>query len=103
MNLKQLSNEDLILNTKKSVEIETLATTNVVRHFVEIVKRELHLAKGFSSMLLMAVEEFGYDTSSALRRTHAGGISTRSSDRFRKDRSINGLVPVHAFTISLFT
>jgi hypothetical protein len=71
MILNQLSDEDLLSNTHGAVHLETEATTNVVRHFKEIYVRDLYLARGFSSMYLMAVEEFGYDSSSALRRTHA--------------------------------
>jgi hypothetical protein len=71
MILNQLSDDELFSNTHGAVHFETEATTNVVRHFKEIYVRDLYLARGFSSMYLMAVEEFGYDSSSALRRTHA--------------------------------
>jgi hypothetical protein len=71
MDLTRQSNEELISNTHGAIKNETEATINVVRHFKEIYERDLYLARGFSTMYLMAVEEFGYDSSSALRRTHA--------------------------------
>jgi 5-methylcytosine-specific restriction endonuclease McrA len=71
MILNHLTDEELVFKTHGAVRLETEATTNVVRHFTEIYVRDLYLARGFSSMYLMAVEEFGYDSSSALRRTHA--------------------------------
>jgi hypothetical protein len=71
MNFKTLSDETLILSTKKAVHFETTATTNVVRHFKEIFDRDLYLKRGYSSMYLMARDEFGYDNSSAIRRTNA--------------------------------
>lgn len=43
--------------TSDSIRVEITSTTNVVRHLVEICRRDLHLARGYSS--------------SALRRTHA--------------------------------
>jgi hypothetical protein len=71
MILNHLTDEELVSKTHGAVRLETEAATNVVRHFTEIYVRDLYLARGFSSMYLMAVEEFGYDSSSALRRTHA--------------------------------
>jgi hypothetical protein len=71
MILSQLSDDQLISNTHGAIKIETEATTNVVRHFYEIYSRDLYLARSYSSMYLMAMDEFGYDSSSALRRTHA--------------------------------
>jgi hypothetical protein len=70
-----VSDEKLISNTRSAIEVETRATTNVVRHFVEIYKRELFLARGYNSMFLMAREEFGYDKASAQRRVNAMELS----------------------------
>ncbi|RYZ69249.1 MAG: HNH endonuclease, partial [Proteobacteria bacterium] len=71
MMLKNISNAALVSQTRKAVAVETQATTNVVRHFIEIKKRDLHLERGYSSMFLMAVKEFGYDKASAQRRVSA--------------------------------
>lgn len=75
MNLKSLSDEALIASAQQTIRIETTATTNVVRHFREIFDRDLYLARGYGSMWMMAVKEFGYDRSSAQRRVNAMELS----------------------------
>lgn len=75
MGIENLSNAELLVHTKNAVHQEITATTNVVRHFREIHDRELYLELGYSSMYLMAVKEFGYDNSSAIRRTNALELS----------------------------
>lgn len=59
MNLKSLSDKELVASTQQTIQIETVATTNVVRHFREIFLRDPFLARGYGSMWLMAVKEFG--------------------------------------------
>ena len=75
MNFKSFSDSQLVASTSQSVKIETKATTNVVRHFREIFDRKLHLKRGYSSMFVMAVKEFGYDKASAQRRVKAMALS----------------------------
>jgi hypothetical protein len=75
LNLKALSDEGLMSSTRNTIRVENTATTNVVRHFREIFDRDLYLARGYGSMWLMAVSEFGYDKSSAQRRVNAMELS----------------------------
>jgi hypothetical protein len=71
MNLKQLSNEDLISKTEKAVRIEREATTHVVRLFQEISERKLFLERGFPSLYEMVTKQFGYCAGSAMRRINS--------------------------------
>lgn len=80
MNFRNLTNSRLIESTHGAISIESAALTNVVRHFKEISDRQLYLARGYSSMFTMAMEEFGYDSSSALRRTHAVTLAGQVPD-----------------------
>lgn len=69
--LESLTQAELVTSTRKAVAIETVATTNIVRHFVEIYKRRTFAILSYSSMLRFAVEELGYDKASGQRRVNA--------------------------------
>ena len=84
MNLKALSDHQLLINTKGAIDIETTAVTNVVRHFVEIYRRDLFLKRGFSSMFALATKEFGYDKASAQRRVNAMELALAQPDILEK-------------------
>lgn len=71
MNLKTLSNDQLIRETQRVIKIESSATVAVIRRFREIYERELFLAEGYSSLFQMATELFGYENASAQRRINA--------------------------------
>jgi hypothetical protein len=75
--IKILSDVELRASSKLAVKNEITATTNVVRHFCEIYRRELYLSLGFSSMFSFAVNEYGYDKASAHRRTSAMALALR--------------------------
>lgn len=75
MSFKSVSDLELVPQTKRAIEDETKATTNVVRHFIEIERRGLHLARGFSSMFLMATQEFKYGKAAAQRRVNAMALA----------------------------
>ncbi|RYZ75158.1 MAG: hypothetical protein EOP05_08540, partial [Proteobacteria bacterium] len=69
--LTSLSEAELVRATKSVVATETAATTNVVRHLVEIFKRRTFAVLSYSSMSKFAREELGYDKASAQRRVNA--------------------------------
>ncbi len=80
MHLKSLHKDQLIPATHSAIKTETSATTNVVRHFLEIYDRDFHLECGHSSLFMMAVDEFGYDKQSAQRRVNAMTLSLAVPD-----------------------
>ncbi len=70
-NLKALSNEALLLNTKSLVTEERKLTTSILWHLNEIQKRRLYAEKGFGSLFEYAVKELQYSEAAAGRRIAA--------------------------------
>ena len=70
-NLKRLSNEQLLLETKNLVQKERQINIQVIQHLQEIESRKLYLKRSFSSLFEYAVKELGYSESSAYRRIKA--------------------------------
>ena len=70
-NLKNMSNDQLLLQTKNLVQKERQINIQVLQHLQEIEKRKLYLKRGFSSLFEYAVKELGYSESSAYRRIKA--------------------------------
>ena len=71
LELKKLSDQNLLLQTKNLVQKERNITIQVLRHLSEIEFRKLYLKRGFSSLFDYAVKELGYSHSSAYRRIKA--------------------------------
>ena len=70
-NLKTISNNQLLLQTKNLVQKERQINIQVLQHLQEIEKRKLYLKRGFSSLFEYVVKELGYSESSAYRRIKA--------------------------------
>ena len=70
-NLKKLSNDQLLLQTKNLVQKERQINILVLQHLQEIESRKLYLKRGFSSLFEYTVKELGYSESSAYRRIKA--------------------------------
>ena len=70
-NLKNMSNDQLLLQTKNLVQKERQINIQVLQHLQEIEKRKLYLKRSFSSLFEYAVKELGYSESSAYRRIKA--------------------------------
>ena len=70
-NLKKLSNDQLLLQTKNLVQKERQINILVLQHLQEIQSRKLYLKRGFSSLFEYTVKELGYSESSAYRRIKA--------------------------------
>ena len=71
MNLKSLTNDQLINETENAIKTERASTADVVRHFQEISDRRLFLECGFPSLYEMVTKHFGYCAGSAMRRINS--------------------------------
>ena len=71
MNLRHLSDEQLIESTNRSVETERQATTKVLHHFREIERRRLFSAYKYASLFEMAMKHYGYTEDQANLRISA--------------------------------
>ena len=69
--LKSLSDQKLLSQTKLLAQKERNITIQVIQHLSEIEYRKLHLKRGFSSLFDYTVKELGYSHSSAYRRIKA--------------------------------
>ncbi len=70
MNLKIMTDHELLKSTKTAVQTERDATTNVIRHFQEIYGRRLFLPR-YTSMFEMLRKEYSYCAGSAQIRLNA--------------------------------
>ena len=70
MQLRHLSDEELLVQTQRAVAREKEATLSVLHHLREVERRQLHLISQ-SSLHDYCVEELGYDKTSAHLRISA--------------------------------
>jgi hypothetical protein len=71
MNLRKLSNENLITDLRGLVTQERELTTRILHYLKEVEERKLYLEKGYSSLFAFLTEEIGYSESTAYRRIQA--------------------------------
>ena len=69
--IKQLSNKELLLQTKLLVQKERSIHIQILRHLAEIDSRKLFFKQGFFSLFDYAVRELGYSEGAAYRRIKA--------------------------------
>ena len=69
--VKKLSNQQLLSQTKLLVQKERNIHIQVLHHLGEIDARKLYLEQGFSSLFDYAVKELGYSEGAAYRRIKA--------------------------------
>ena len=69
--IKQLSNKELLSQTKLLVQKERSIHIQVLRHLAEIDSRKLFFKQGFFSLFDYAVRELGYSEGAAYRRIKA--------------------------------
>lgn len=74
MNLKNLSDKQLLLSTKKLAGDEREISLQVLKHLREIERRRLFSDLGYGSLFDYAVKELGYSDASANRRIQASRI-----------------------------
>jgi hypothetical protein len=83
MNLKAISNEELIAKTENEIRVERASTLKIIKLFQEIYDRKLYLDRGFPSFYEMATKHFGYCAGSAMRRINAMKL-VREMPQFEK-------------------
>jgi hypothetical protein len=71
MNLKHLSDHDLVTETERLVQTERELLTSVLHHLREIERRRLFSQLGFRSLFDYAVKKLGYSEDQAYRRIEA--------------------------------
>ena len=71
MNLRKISNEELLIRTSKLAQDERHITIDVLLHLQEIERRGIHLDRGFSSLYEYCLRELKYSEGSAYRRVQA--------------------------------
>ncbi|MES3038961.1 MAG: HNH endonuclease signature motif containing protein [Bdellovibrionota bacterium] len=71
INLKKLSDQNLIFNTEKLVQQERELLTNVLTHLREIERRRLFSALGYKSLFDFSIRRLGYSEDQAYRRIAA--------------------------------
>jgi len=72
--LSQLSNEALETRLKDLVQKERTLLHVILEHIKEVERRELYLAKAYSSMYAYLVQEMKYSGSAAMRRLEAARL-----------------------------
>jgi hypothetical protein len=87
LNYKALTNEELVLKTEKTIQVERESTAEVIRLFEEIQSRRLYLKYGFPSLFEMATKHFGYCAASAMRRINAMRLVRDVPEAFEKIES----------------
>jgi hypothetical protein len=75
--LAQLSNDDLLAQTKRLVQCEREATTQLIAHLAEIETRRLHRREGCSSLFAYCTERLHLSESAAYRRILAARLARR--------------------------
>ena len=69
--IKQLSNKELLTQTKSLVQKERNLHIRILHHLREIDSRKLYFEMGFSSLFDYTVRELGYSEGAAYRRIKA--------------------------------
>lgn len=66
--MKNLSNENLLMEIKRSVAAERVAISEVLQYLAEVEDRKLHLARGYASLWDFVTKYLGYSEGEAYRR-----------------------------------
>ena len=66
--LKSLNDEMLLIHTHELVKEERELSTLILHHLMEVERRRLYAARGFSSLFEYCVKSLGYSESAAQRR-----------------------------------
>ncbi len=72
--LRKLSNDELEFQLKDLIQKERKLLHVILEHIKEVSRRELYLAKAYSSMYEYLTKEMGYSGSSAMRRLEAANL-----------------------------
>src|ERR1019366_8460659 len=74
MDLKCLSNSNLLVETQRLATVERQTTLTLLYHFQEIERRRLHLERGFASLHEFAVKFLKFSDGAAHRRIAASRL-----------------------------
>ncbi len=74
LNLKYISNDELLYRTQNLVQTERKIMHLVLSHILEIMNRRLYADLGFDSMYTMMTKKYGYSEASAIRRIDAAKL-----------------------------
>jgi hypothetical protein len=77
MTLKNLSNSELWINTKRAAEDEKKATLTLLEYLTEIERRRLFAERAYPSLFAFVVEELGYSEAQAAERISAMRLITQ--------------------------
>ena len=77
LNLERLSNEEVKLNILRLRETERECEVDLLFYLVELEKRDLHLAWGYSSLFTYLVNALGYPEACASRRVRISRLISR--------------------------
>ncbi len=80
INLKYISNDELLFRTETLVQTERKIMHLVLTHVLEIMDRKLYADMGFDSMYTMMTKKYGYSEPSALRRIDAAKLLRKVPD-----------------------
>ncbi len=72
--LRKLSDDELEFRLKDLIQKERKLLYVILEHIKEVSRRELYLAKAYSSMYEYLTKEMGYSGSSAMRRLEAANL-----------------------------
>ena len=78
--LSRLPDRVLLARTRQLVDRERHLHVDIIDHLREIEDRDLHLARGFSTLFDYAVNELGYSSGAVWRRTLAMRLCRRMAD-----------------------
>ncbi len=78
--LSRLPDRVLLARTRQLVDRERHLHVDIIDHLREIEDRDLHLARGFSTLFDYSVNELGYSSGAAWRRTLAMRLCRRMAD-----------------------
>jgi hypothetical protein len=74
MNLKHLTDKQLLIDTKELVKKDRKVTLCILHHIREIEKRKLYCELGYPSLFRYVVQELGYSEGSAGRRINSARL-----------------------------
>ena len=87
LNLDELSNDEVKLNIIRLRKLERECEVDLLFHLIELEKRDLHLAWGYSSLFAYLVTSLGYSEASASRRVRISRLICKYPDIARMLRS----------------
>ena len=97
MSLRSRSDREILTNTKKLAGREREITVEILRHLIEIDRRELYLQLGYPSLFAYCTEHLRYSSSAAGRRVQAARCLRRFPQAAAK--LANGSINLSTFTL----